>query len=214
MPQRLKQEMREGLLAAAAAVFAEQGFERAKLADVAQRAGTSPSNIYKYFTDKEALFHEIVTPALAGQLLRLLRARIRELRSVGNWLEADAGGSVRARALLAFWIEQRLVVLTLLRGAEGTRYAHVRGLMIREMVRLASLYLTDTQGAAALSPLMRFMLERTFTRTVDTIADTLAVYDDPPSIGAAIDLFWRYQLAGLQSLMAPNGHGPEDQSSE
>lgn len=203
MPQRLKQEVRERLIAAAAAVFAEQGFEKAKLADVAERAGTSPSNIYKYFADKEALFHEVVTPSLAGKLLRLLRARVRELRSIGNWLTADARGSEPARALLSFWIEQRFAVLILLRGADGTRFAHVRGLMVREMTRLASRYMIETQGEAALSPLMRFMLERTFTRTIDTIADTLGAHEDAPSIQVAIDLFWRYQLAGLQSLMAP-----------
>lgn len=203
MPQRLKQEVRERLLAAAASVFAGQGFEKAKLTDVAERADTSPSNIYKYFADKEALFNEIVTPAFAGRLLRLLRARVRELRSVGNWLTADARGSERAHALLSFWIEHRLVVLILLRGADGTRYAHVRELMVREMTRLAWRYMIETQGEASLSPLMRFMLERTFTRTIDTIADTLAAYEDGPSIQAAIDLFWSYQLAGLQSLMAP-----------
>ncbi|MBD9651818.1 helix-turn-helix transcriptional regulator [Ensifer sp. ENS09] len=221
MPQRLKQEVRERLLAAAAAVFAEQGFEKARLADVAERAGTSSSNIYKYVADKEALFYEIVTPALAGQLLRLLRARVRELRSVGIWLEADASGSEHARALLSFWIEQRLVVLILLRGADGTRYAHVRKLMIREMMRLASGYLTDKGGEQALTPLMGFMLERTFTRTLDTIADTLSEYRDAPSIQSAIALFWRYQLAGLQSLLDPDAPGGgrqafarPDQSSE
>ncbi|MEI5721426.1 hypothetical protein [Ensifer sp. CCNWLY38] len=47
------------------------------------------------------------------------------------------------------------------------------------------------------------MLERTFTRTIDTIADALGQYEDGPSIQAAIDFFWRYQLAGLQSILAP-----------
>ena len=211
MPQRLKPEVRERLLAAAAAVFAEQGFERARLADVAERAGTSSSNIYKYFADKEALFDEIVTPTLAGRLLRLLRGRIRELRAIGNWLQADASGSERARALLSFWIEQRLVVLILLRGADGTRYAHVRNLMIREMVRLASGYVTDKAGAPP-TPLMDFMLERTFTRTLDTIADTLSAYRDAPSIQSAISLFWRYQLAGLQSLLDPDASGGDRQA--
>lgn len=203
MPQRLKTEVRERILAAAATVFAQQGFEKAKLAEVAQRAETSTSNIYKYFADKEALFHEVVTPALAGQLLRLLRARVRELRSIGNWLTADAAGSSHARALLSFWIEQRLVVLILLRGAEGTRYAHVRELMTDQMVRLASRYVVDTSGQAALTPMMLFMLQRTFTRTLDTIADTLSAYEDGPSIQSAVALFWRYQLAGLQALLAP-----------
>ncbi len=124
------------------------------------------------------------------------------------------GLGARARPA-GVWIEQRLVVLTLLRGSEGARYAHVRGLTARAMTRLAWRYMTETQGEAALSPLMPFVLERTFTRTIDTIADTLGQYGDGPSIQAAIDLVGRYQLAGL--LMAPKHRGqggPRSQSSE
>ncbi|OCP02747.1 MULTISPECIES: hypothetical protein [unclassified Ensifer] len=58
-------------------------------------------------------------------------------------------------------------------GAEGTRYADVRGLMIGEMVRLALRMVVDTRSEEALSPVMRLMLESTFARTVDIIADTL-----------------------------------------
>lgn len=85
------------------------------------------------------------------------------------------------------------------------------------MTRLAWRYMTETQGEAALSPLTPFVLERTFTRTIDTIADTLGQYGDGPSIQAAIDLVGRYQLAGLQSPMAPKHRGqggPRSQSSE
>lgn len=95
MPQRLKEEVRGRVLAAAAEVFAEKGFAAAKLADVAERAGTSPSNIYKYVEHKDALFQAIVTPALAARLLRLMRAR----------------------SFLQFLTDHRLVVLILLRGS-------------------------------------------------------------------------------------------------
>ncbi len=49
-------------------------------------------------------------------------------------------GARSTRALLAFWIEQRLVVLTFFRGSEGARYAHVRDLTARKMTRLARRY--------------------------------------------------------------------------
>lgn len=201
MPQRLKEEVRARVLAAAAEVFAEKGFTAAKLADVAERAGTSPSNIYKYVADKDALFHAIVTPTLAGRLLRLMRARVRELGGIEQWQTANAAGSERARAFLQFLIEHRLVVLILLRGAYGTRYAHVSRLMSREMLRLASRYVTHRDGDEALTPLLRFTLETTFTRTIDTIGDILAGHRDAVTIAAAFELFWRFQLAGLQALM-------------
>ena len=79
MAQRLKEEVRDRIVEAAAAVFAERGYSAAKLADMADRAGISTSNIYKYFDNKEALFDEIVTVPIAAELLRRLRTRIRDI---------------------------------------------------------------------------------------------------------------------------------------
>lgn len=201
MPQRLKESVRVRVLASAAEVFAEKGFAAAKLADVAERAGTSPSNIYKYVEHKDALFHAVVTPALAARLLRLMRARVRELGGIEQWSSANAAGSERARTFLQFLIEHRLVVIILLRGGQGTRYAHMSQLMSREMLRLASRYVTNRYGDEALTPLLRFTLETTFTRTIDTIGDILAGHRDAAAIAAAFELFWRFQLAGLQALL-------------
>ncbi|MBL0370880.1 TetR/AcrR family transcriptional regulator [Rhizobium sp. KVB221] len=201
MPQRLKQEVRERIVAAAAAIFADQGYAIAKLSDVAERAETSTSNIYKYFANKEALFDEIVTPALAGQLLKLLRTRIRELGQLDSWTSADAAGSDHARALLSFWVEHRHVTLVLLRGAEGTRFTHFRDLIAREMERLAADYISRTRGEQALSPELAFVLHKLFVRTVDMLADILTEYDKPAAIQQAFAHFWRYQLAGLQALL-------------
>ncbi len=48
------------ILDAAFAVFAEDGFARAKLDDVARRAGVSKGTLYLYFDSKETLFREMV----------------------------------------------------------------------------------------------------------------------------------------------------------
>ena len=46
----------DAILDAAWAVFAERGFARAKLDDVARRAGVSKGTLYLYFDSKERLF--------------------------------------------------------------------------------------------------------------------------------------------------------------
>ncbi len=48
------------ILDAALEVFGEQGFARARLEDVAQRAGVSKGTVYLYFDSKETLFREMV----------------------------------------------------------------------------------------------------------------------------------------------------------
>ncbi|MNW05869.1 hypothetical protein D3C71_2021850 [compost metagenome] len=80
--------------------------------------------------------------------------------------------------------------------------------MTKEMLRLASRYVTDRHGDGALTPLLRFTLDRTFARTIDTIGDILASHRDAPTIAAAFDLFWRFQLAGLQALLNPPATDP------
>jgi AcrR family transcriptional regulator len=53
-------ERRAAILRAALDEFSERGFAAARLDDVARRAGVGKGTIYLYFTDKEALFQELV----------------------------------------------------------------------------------------------------------------------------------------------------------
>lgn len=52
----LRAERRAAILAAAAEVFAESGYRRARVADVAARAGIGKGTIYEYFRSKQELF--------------------------------------------------------------------------------------------------------------------------------------------------------------
>src|SRR3954468_6884229 len=51
---------REAILAAALDEFTARGYEGARLDDVARRAGVAKGTIYLYFTDKQALFQDLV----------------------------------------------------------------------------------------------------------------------------------------------------------
>jgi AcrR family transcriptional regulator len=64
-------ERKQMLLEAGLAVFATQGFEAAKLDDVAAKAGVAKGTIYLHFRDKEDLFEQIVRSAVAPVLGRL-----------------------------------------------------------------------------------------------------------------------------------------------
>lgn len=55
---------REAILAAALDEFSIQGFESARLDDVARRAGVAKGTIYLYFRDKESLFQELIRTML------------------------------------------------------------------------------------------------------------------------------------------------------
>lgn len=57
---RRPEDRPDEILAAATALFGEQGFARTRLEDVAKRAGVSKGTLYLYFDSKEALFREMV----------------------------------------------------------------------------------------------------------------------------------------------------------
>ncbi|HEV2290438.1 MAG TPA: TetR/AcrR family transcriptional regulator [Gemmatimonadales bacterium] len=75
----------EEILDAAAKVFGENGFARARLEDVAREAGVSKGTVYLYFDGKETLFREMVRAkivsavATAEELARGYTGSAREL---------------------------------------------------------------------------------------------------------------------------------------
>lgn len=54
-----RHETRAALLRAAAGAFAERGFERTSIDDVAERARVAKGTVYYHFTDKSALFEAV-----------------------------------------------------------------------------------------------------------------------------------------------------------
>jgi AcrR family transcriptional regulator len=66
--QRRPEDRPDEILAAALQVFSEQGYTRARLEDVAQRAGVSKGTLYCYFDSKEALFRATVRRHIVQRL--------------------------------------------------------------------------------------------------------------------------------------------------
>jgi AcrR family transcriptional regulator len=53
-------ERKQGIVEAAAALFAERGFNGASVADIAQRCGGAKSLIYHYYESKEDILYEVM----------------------------------------------------------------------------------------------------------------------------------------------------------
>lgn len=57
---QIQETYRAAIRTAASEVFVEAGFEKAKMAVIAERAGVSVGSVYNYFGNKEAIFEEIL----------------------------------------------------------------------------------------------------------------------------------------------------------
>lgn len=58
--QYLKEQVRERILQSAREEFIAHGFSNASIRNIADGSGTSLGNIYRYFTDKEALYIAVI----------------------------------------------------------------------------------------------------------------------------------------------------------
>src|SRR5438477_9063647 len=67
--------IRDRLLDAAADVFAEQGYDRARVQDIARRAGLSTGAIYANFRDKADLLADAIEIGMRAAVKDLERAR-------------------------------------------------------------------------------------------------------------------------------------------
>lgn len=96
-PLRAKSQARvAGLLAAARAVFSEQGFQRATMAQIAERAGVSEATVFTYFAGKRELCIQVITDWY-DEISRDLETQVPRLPDV--------------QAQLAYVVRQHLVTL-------------------------------------------------------------------------------------------------------
>lgn len=89
-------EKRGQILAAAARVFADEGYHRASMSQLAAACGISKANIYHYWGSKDALLFDLLESYLAG-----LRDRIAAVDGAGMTPE-DHLGAVTEEILLAY----------------------------------------------------------------------------------------------------------------
>ena len=91
--QSRAERTKRNIIAAAAELFAERGFEAVTMREIAARAGGSHTAIYLYFTDKETLLQHISMPPL------------QELREeLAGILANDAAPEAQLNGMCMTWI--------------------------------------------------------------------------------------------------------------
>ncbi|MEW1655111.1 MULTISPECIES: TetR family transcriptional regulator [unclassified Streptomyces] len=132
--RRDAQGTRQLLLDAASELFAERGYERATVRDIASRAGVNQALLFRYFGSKKALLGEVMARGGHEQLRttpaeRLFEVALRGMLADGGGPDADRslkvclrsiGGSDEiAEALRGLGDEYAEVLATLSRAGDG-----------------------------------------------------------------------------------------------
>lgn len=195
MPQVLKEAIRDRILAAALEVFAAQGYARATMAAIAERAGLGTASLYRYYPGKTELFEAAIPSEWVHRFEALLTRRVRAL-GASSLNVADPSGE----EMLRFWINHRLAVVILLDRAEGTAYSHFGEQFVDTLVRLTLKQVQATHPGASIGEPARFVLRRIFENTRRMLASILEQHEHEHEIRQAVQSFWAYQIAGLRGL--------------
>lgn len=204
MPQRPKESVRRAIVEAARALLAEHGLAGTTASEVADRAGTSVGNLYKYFANKDELFAAAIPEAIVSEVRTLL---CRQVEALGIERDVEALPSdhpyhrVRAQ-MLRFAIEHRHELAFLLRRADGTAYASVPEELVSDFVRLAIGYAKRAYPEFPWSSGNRRALRRIYRAYLHSIADVLDEERSPRALSDATARLMVYHLSGLRGFFS------------
>lgn len=209
MPQVLKPEVRERILAAGLAAFARHGFAATTMSEIARGAEMAVANLYRYYPSKEELFEATVPRAVVRRFEQLLE---RSVHAHARLAGLDGPSDETAAAeLLEFWIEQRLVVVILLDRAQGSAHEGFGTRFVERLLRVSLTEIRRAQPGVVVTSEARLVLQQIFENTRRMIAVLLESCADEASIRRAVAAFRSYQVAGLgaftRALAAPGPRG-------
>jgi len=139
---------RRAILAAARSVFEEQGFDRASMAEIAERLGGSKTTLYSYYPSKEDLFVACIEEDLeadAGALVDLVRGIPDLRRALEEFGKAYLIKAMGPRPIANY----RMLALMPAENGIGRRF-YEQGLR-QAWLRFAG-YLAEQMGAGRLRP--------------------------------------------------------------
>ncbi|MFF3544049.1 TetR/AcrR family transcriptional regulator [Streptomyces platensis] len=123
-PRRDAQGTRLRLLDAASELFAERGYERATVRDIASRAGANQALLFRYFGSKKALFGEVMARGGQEQLRSTPAERLFEVALRGMLAGGGGAGTDRSLEVCLRSIGGSDEIAEALRGL-GEEYAEV-----------------------------------------------------------------------------------------
>jgi AcrR family transcriptional regulator len=204
MAQHLKDEVQENLIAAALAVFAEKGFRGATMASIARTAHISTGNVYRYYGNKEALFHAVVTDPFVEQFAGLLRRKAESLAGIDDLRSLHAASPYRllSEQLTAFCVEHRLRIVILLAQSRGTRYESFGDEAVQRLSKIAIAHFRAFRPDLCVTDVMRFNLHQIYRNSMNAVVNILKCFDNEIVIRHALEGYTQFHLSGLKGFFA------------
>jgi len=184
MAQVLKEELRQAIIRSAQIEFAQSGYTGASVKQIAVRAGISVGNLYRYYKDKEDLFHAVVSPVY-HELEALISDHHAQPDGQGNIFEQIV------EALSNIVDEYRMPLLILIDGAGGTRYDKAVQKFYHAMANNVAMHLAAQSQAAW--PVSVAFLQGYF--------EVIRLHEDREDCRSSIRQYLSVWFQGLQAIL-------------
>src|SRR5690554_1518485 len=122
--QYLKPELKESILNAAIEEFYTKGYEKASMKQIANKTGISVGNVYRYYANKEAVFHGVVVPVYE-QIIQMIEQDHRE-EGKHDALDLSTLIEVLGTMLASILVDHRKPLIILLDKSQGTSFEHAK----------------------------------------------------------------------------------------
>lgn len=194
--QVLKDEIRQKIVTEALEVFLEKGYEKTSMRDLAQRVGTSVSNMYHYFTSKEELFHAIAEP-IAGRVRRVLNEIVtHEARGASEIVEEEYVTKALGQVIKG----HRREFIVLMDKSGGTVYENVKAEIISAVeTHIIQHHLRGSEEVHR--PRRAFLMHFLATNLIEALVEIARHCRDSREVDHSVRSLMKYHIGGVANLL-------------
>jgi AcrR family transcriptional regulator len=196
--QTLKDEVREGILAAAMDEFLKKGFSGSSMNAIANSAGISVSNIYNYYPGKEPVFE-----ALTDGVARSLKKLVTDLPSYwkGGGEDCGACAELVPSAIFDFIKRNRLQLILALDRSAGTKRESLKADIVAS---LAGAMMQNVEGSASRQRgkdgVQPFLVRLLAMNLIQGLLEIAREYEGDAWARSAVKDLMRYHMRGMAGL--------------
>ena len=195
MAQYKKNEVKDKIDQAAIEVFSKKGYQNTKIADIAEKAGISVGNVYRYYKGKEEILCELIPKDFFQQLQEALNKKL------CSWEGDDEsnGHFLASKQFIELLMKKKEQLAILIAGCEGTEYSTFKDQIINYMT---DLFLSRYGGKLKFDSMknkemIRLIYEKHFEMMVEVFKQT----SDKKELQEKIMVINGYHVKGITSLI-------------
>lgn len=203
--QTLKDDTRAAILRSAREHFLLKGVKAASIRGIADEAGVSVGNLYKYFRSKEELYCAVLHPVLT-ELERLMRSHNDESYLSLSIFTREGASRTYMQEMMRLIRMYRPELRLLLFQSEGTSLEHYTDRITEAQAAIGREYLRIMKERYPaiednISPFLIHITASTWT----AIFVELVAHDEysDEEVSLALDQYVRYGVAGWRELLRP-----------